>query len=169
MAASRPRAFASLTAVLLLAVLAQGCGYTLGGAQGLPGDVRTLHIGKVDNTTLDVTLPPLLHSLFRQEIEKRDLAGWAGAREADGIVKLSVVSLSTNSRVTTTEGRTLKFQTTVVLRGTLTHRVDQKQVWDSGDVAGEETFFDPAEESAAVSRAMEFAVRYLVDSMTATF
>ncbi len=167
---ARPRAaFAVLAAALLAAGLSQGCGYSLGGPEGLPGDVRTLHIAQVGNPTLDVNLPPLLHSLFRQEINKRDLAGWAGARQADGVVNLSVVSLRTNSRVTTTEGRTIKFQAAVVIRGTLVRNVDQRQIWDSGPVTGEETFFDPAEESAAVNRAMEFAVRLLVDSMTATF
>lgn len=158
-----------LAAALLAAVLGAGCGYRLGAPQDLPGGVRTLHIGRVDNPTLDVTLTPLLHALFRQEVNERNLASWADARQADAVMHLAVVNLNTSSRVTNSEGITLKYQVVVTLEGTLVRNADRKTVWESGPVTGEETYFSSVEEVEALRRAMEFAVRRLVDSMTATF
>lgn len=158
-----------MAAVLLAAAMLASCGYQLGSPRNLPGDVHTLHIGKVSNPTMDVTLTPLLHTLFRDEINKRDMAVWASRNKADGIVNLEVVSVYTDSRVTSTEDITLKFQVVVTIRGTLVRQADQAQVWDSGNVAAEETFLGLSEETQATRRAMDFAVRRLVDSLTATF
>ncbi len=161
--------YVRMAAVFLAAAALASCGYRLGAQQDLPGEVRTLHIGKVENPTLDVSLTPLLHSLFRDEINKRNLAEWASASAADGIVNLQVVSVYTNSRVTTTQDVTIKFQVLVTIRGTLVRRSDKKQVWDSGSVTGEQTFQYLVQEEQATRRAMDFAVRRLVDTLTATF
>jgi len=159
-----------LIAILLLAAVTS-CGYHMGdqGRGTLPGGISTLYIAEVDNPTLDVALPPMLHSLFRDEISKRDLAGWVAPSQAQGLVRLSVVSLSTSSRVTSTAGITLKYQVVVTVRGTLVRSVDQQQIWDSGPVTGSDSFFRSEEESAARRRAMELAVHRLVDSMTMVF
>ncbi|EGJ50662.1 LPS assembly lipoprotein LptE [Desulfocurvibacter africanus] len=166
---ARPLSVCVTIAALLAAAMLAACGYHLGAPRDLPGEVRTLHIGKVENPTLDVSLTPLLHTLFRDEINKRDMAEWSSAGKADGIVNLEVVSVYTDSRVTTTQDVTLKFQVLVTIRGTLMRRADEVQVWDSGSVTGEETFLGLAQEAQATRRAMDFAVRRLVDTLTATF
>lgn len=153
-------------AVLLgaaLALLVAGCGYRLGGTAplDLPPDIRTLALVGVDNPTLDTQLPQQLRTLLRDEITDRGALAWTNPERADGLMRLKIDKLSTNTRVQSPAEETLKFQTSISLSATIIRRVDRQQIW-SGKSSASESFFSREAEDA-LERTLDLAVRELVD------
>jgi hypothetical protein len=151
-------------------LLCWGCGYRPTGdtASRLPPDIRTLAVTSIDNRTLDTDLPQLVNGVFRDEITRRGQLKWAERDTADGLVSLTIVSLSESARLEDADGRTGKIKIGVVVRAKVRSRLNDVQVWDSGNVGFSETSFG-GDELDARRAATSLAVRRLVDKLSISF
>jgi hypothetical protein len=156
---------ARLLIALLLALALAACGYrhVSDSRTVLPEDVRSLHITNVENVTLRTDLPARLRALFRDEITKRQGLSWAGRETADGLVQLSIDTFDLKTRVEGGDDETLKFDALITLQAVIHDRLDRARLWDSGPMTVTRSFVSA--EDQAVDRALELAVRRMVDRL----
>lgn len=157
---------ALLGGMLLLA----SCGYRHGanGAPCPPEGVSTLAIAKVENNTLDPGLAQSFRSLFRDEMVRHSCGRFVDRSVAEGLVDLYIVSVTEGTRVEDPNGNTVKLEVVVTLRAVIRRRLDNTNVWDSGQVSDYETFFGVDAQSAR-TRAIELGTRKLVDQISVGF
>jgi hypothetical protein len=150
----------------LLLLAACGCArYGFGGGQAeLPDDVRTLDVREVENPTMETGLPAELMASFRDEITRREGLSWAPRERADGLVDLEIERYSVTSSVVGERQETLQFSANVRLNAEIVRRADGKRLWN-GTAAYAQTFQAVGEEDAR-RRAVDLAVRRLVDKLT---
>lgn len=153
--------------LLCLAASLAACGYGFVGSapSALPEDVHTLAMDTVKNPTMDPYLPALVVSRFRDEMTQRVKTRWTDKSEAKGLVTLNIQSFYLTTELSDKSDKTLKYNANITLSATVRRKLDDRVVWQSDLVNYKETYLEAASADEARNRAVEFAVRHLVDRL----
>ncbi len=153
--------------LLCLAASLAACGYGFVGSapSALPEDVRSLAMDTVKNPTLDPDLPALVISRFRDEMTQRVKTRWTDRSEARGLVSLTIQRYYLTTELSDKTDRTLKYNANITLSATVRSKLDDRVIWQSDLVTYKETYLQADSEEDARTRAVEFAVRRLVDRL----
>ena len=163
--------FRTTPAVLMLLVLLAvsalgGCGYQFvsQGKVALPEDIKTLAIKRVDNPSMETWLPAELIARFRDEITSRAQLRWVDKADADALVYIDIEFFDVTTAVSDDKGQTEQYVATIKVRARIRRRLTNAEVWDSGYKYISERFLASDQQSAR-RKAVELAVRQIVDSM----
>ena len=120
---------------LLALAAAAGCGYTFAGAvTRLPADVRTIHLGPIQNQTREVGLEKALLEALEDEVALRGRLEIAEADEADVILAGSIRGYDTRPVAFNSRDEALQYQVTVAVDLDLRRREGGELLWRSRDL-----------------------------------
>jgi hypothetical protein len=159
--------FLVMAGCLCLAVLAAGCGYSIGSSAPvvLPMGHRSLAVNKVDNPTTEIWLEPLLRSKLRDELGGRGVAVWTDSSKAESLLNVRIIRLTRGAAVKDKRDKTLKYEVEIRLEGKLINGKDRTPLWQSGPIMVSESYYSEGDRSAAEDLAVTMAVRELADRM----
>lgn len=159
----------SIAAAFLFSIGCGGYRFAADEPLVLPEGSRLLAMEEIDNPTMETWLSPQLRSLIRDEVASRGDVTWTSKADADSLLTVRVLRYTESARIKDDLERTLKKMVEIRIEATLTSTADETVLWDSGPVIAHETFLADGELSAARSRAVQMAVRELVDRLGHAF
>lgn len=161
-----------ITSLLLpvLTLLTIGCGYHFSASAPitLPRGVADIYIQNVENSTLESWIDPYLRTKFRDELTRRAKVNWVDPDKAQAYVNLTVI-YSTDTELSGGQDQTLRSRATVTMETEFRSQVDGSLLWSSGPVTVSETFEEGTSEIVAGERAIEDAIRSIVDGLGADY
>ena len=91
-----------LPALLFIAVLLNGCGYTFqGGGSILPPDIKRIYVANVENNTTQLGLSQVVGEALQEQFDRYGvITVVAKQSEADAILKVKIADLKRTTRAT---------------------------------------------------------------------
>jgi len=157
-----------------LAVWLQGCGYQLSASApiALPEGMSALYLEGVSNPTTQSWLEPSLRSALRDEFTRRGQVSWVDRQDADGLLKIDILSYTSGTKLENALEETVRSQVVLRLQATISRGSDQTMAWSSGRVSARESFSgaeDGPEARDAEQRVVALAVEKLADTLGQEF
>lgn len=122
------------TAIVITAILTTGgCGYTFQGSGSiLPPDVKRIYVPRVQNSTTEVRLTPLLTEALKDRFERFGVVEIADSiSEADAILNAKIMKVKRETAtVTSTSASTLQYDLTLTVAAEL-RRTSGPVLWSS--------------------------------------
>lgn len=148
---------ATLIAVICIALMGTGCGYTLRGSGSvLPADVKNIYIPRVENGSTELGLADVVTDALRDEFDSYGTVSVVEKQgEADAILKVRIIDVkNTTSTVNAATNTSLQMDTTMFLGGEL-RRTTGQILWRENNLKVTKEY--AANQSVVVTTSPDFA------------
>lgn len=175
-AARGARPLAALLLVAWTGLAAAGCGYAPASGSIAQDELaieprfRQLNMTTVENPTTEPRIEARLRSLLRDELTRRGGVEWVERGRARGLMRVRIHQFTNSAKVKDVDDVTVKYSVVVVLSARITNPDDNDQLWDSGLVTAEESYY-PSQNlrEAAEEQALDLAARQIADRLGDAF